>query len=158
MTTPESPELQALLGYLRERGADAVVMEVSSHALVLGRADAIVFDVAAFTNFGRDHLDFHGDVESYFAAKASLFTPERTRRAVVNVDDPRGVELVERLTRGRRARTCARSASPARRRLPRPRAIGRADDGRTAVSAGARRPARSTSRWACPATSTSATR
>ena len=54
-------------------------MEVSSHALALGRADAIIFAVSAFTNLGRDHLDFHGDEESYFEAKASLFTPERTR-------------------------------------------------------------------------------
>ena len=75
VTTPESPELHGLLGYLRDEGARAVVMEVSSHALVLGRVDAIVFDVAAFTNLGRDHLDFHGDVESYFEAKARLFTP-----------------------------------------------------------------------------------
>jgi UDP-N-acetylmuramoyl-L-alanyl-D-glutamate--2,6-diaminopimelate ligase len=75
------------------------VMEVSSHALVLGRADAITFDVAAFTNLGRDHLDFHGDMESYFEAKASLFTPERTRHAVINVDDPRGRELVQRVGR-----------------------------------------------------------
>ncbi|HEY5820895.1 MAG TPA: UDP-N-acetylmuramoyl-L-alanyl-D-glutamate--2,6-diaminopimelate ligase [Propionibacteriaceae bacterium] len=97
VTTPESPELQALLGYLAQEGADAVLMEVSSHALVLGRADAIVFDVAAFTNFGRDHLDFHGDEESYFEAKASLFTAERTRRAVINIDDPRGAHLVKRL-------------------------------------------------------------
>ena len=97
VTTPESPELQGLLGYLREGGADSVVMEVSSHALVLGRADAIMFDVAAFTNLGRDHLDFHGDLESYFEAKAVLFTPERTRHAVLNVDDPRGVELLRRV-------------------------------------------------------------
>ena len=97
VTTPESPELQGLLGYLREGGADSVVMEVSSHALVLGRADAIVFDVAAFTNLGRDHLDFHGDLESYFEAKAVLFTPERTRHAVLNVDDARGVELLRRV-------------------------------------------------------------
>ena len=97
VTTPESPELQGLLGYLREGGASAVSMEVSSHALVLGRADAVVFDVAAFTNLGADHLDFHGDLESYFEAKASLFTPERTRRAVLNVDDPRGQTLGRRL-------------------------------------------------------------
>jgi UDP-N-acetylmuramoyl-L-alanyl-D-glutamate--2,6-diaminopimelate ligase len=94
VTTPESTELQGLLGYLRDGGADSVVMEVSSHALVLGRADAITFDVAAFTNFGRDHLDFHGDEESYFRAKASLFTQERTRHAVVNSDDPRGRQLI----------------------------------------------------------------
>jgi UDP-N-acetylmuramoyl-L-alanyl-D-glutamate--2,6-diaminopimelate ligase len=96
VTTPESPELQGLLGYLREHGAQALVMEVSSHALALGRVDAIVFDVAAFTGFGLDHLDFHGDVESYFEAKASLFTPERARHAVLNVDDARGEVLVGR--------------------------------------------------------------
>ena len=74
-------------------------MEVSSHALVLGRADAITFDVSAFTNLGRDHLDFHGDEETYFEAKASLFTPSRTRQAVVNIDDARGRELAERIRR-----------------------------------------------------------
>jgi UDP-N-acetylmuramoyl-L-alanyl-D-glutamate--2,6-diaminopimelate ligase len=99
VTTPEATELQGLLGYLSEQGAAAVLMEVSSHALALGRADAIVFAVAAFTNLGRDHLDFHHDEESYFEAKASLFTPERTRRAVVNVDDPRGRQLAERVVR-----------------------------------------------------------
>jgi UDP-N-acetylmuramoyl-L-alanyl-D-glutamate--2,6-diaminopimelate ligase len=100
VTTPEATELQGLLGYLSEQGAAAVLMEVSSHALALGRADAIVFAVAAFTNLGRDHLDFHLDEEAYFEAKASLFTPERTRRAVVNVDDPRGRQLAERVARG----------------------------------------------------------
>ncbi|HLL63008.1 MAG TPA: UDP-N-acetylmuramoyl-L-alanyl-D-glutamate--2,6-diaminopimelate ligase [Propionibacteriaceae bacterium] len=99
VTTPEATELQGLLGYLQEQGAAAVSMEVSSHALALGRADAIVFAVAAFTNLGRDHLDFHSDEESYFEAKASLFTPERTRHAVINVDDPRGRELAERVAR-----------------------------------------------------------
>ena len=98
VTTPESPELQGILGHLVEHGAQALVMEVSSHALALGRVDAIVFDVAAFTGFGEDHLDFHGDVESYFEAKASLFTPGRARHAVVNVDDERGPELVRRAT------------------------------------------------------------
>ena len=97
VTTPESPELQGLLGYLHEQGAAAVSMEVSSHALALGRADAIVFTVAAFTNLGRDHLDFHADEEAYFEAKASLFTSERTRHAVINVDDPRGRQLAERV-------------------------------------------------------------
>jgi UDP-N-acetylmuramoyl-L-alanyl-D-glutamate--2,6-diaminopimelate ligase len=99
VTTPESTDLQGLLAFLLEEGAETVVMEVSSHALVLGRADAIRFDVAAFTNLGRDHLDFHGDVESYFEAKASLFTPDRTKHAVINVDDPRGRELVRRIGR-----------------------------------------------------------
>jgi UDP-N-acetylmuramoyl-L-alanyl-D-glutamate--2,6-diaminopimelate ligase len=97
ITTPESPDLQALLAVLAEHGADSVAMEVSSHALVLGRADAITFDVAAFTNFGRDHLDFHGDEESYFEAKASLFTRERARRCVINVDDPWGRALAARV-------------------------------------------------------------
>jgi UDP-N-acetylmuramoyl-L-alanyl-D-glutamate--2,6-diaminopimelate ligase len=99
VTTPESTDLQGLLAFLLEEGAETVVMEVSSHALVLGRADAITFDVAAFTNLGRDHLDFHGDIESYFEAKASLFTPERTRHSVINIDDPRGRELVQRVGR-----------------------------------------------------------
>jgi UDP-N-acetylmuramoyl-L-alanyl-D-glutamate--2,6-diaminopimelate ligase len=99
VTTPEATELQGLLGYLHEQGAASVLMEVSSHALTLGRADAIVFAVAAFTNLGRDHLDFHLDEEAYFEAKASLFTPLRTRRAVLNVDDPRGRQLAERVAR-----------------------------------------------------------
>jgi UDP-N-acetylmuramoyl-L-alanyl-D-glutamate--2,6-diaminopimelate ligase len=99
VTTPESTDLQALLAFLVEEGAETVVMEVSSHALVLGRTEAITFDVAAFTHLGRDHLDFHGDIESYFEAKASLFTPERTKHAVINVDDPRGRELVQRIGR-----------------------------------------------------------
>ncbi len=96
VTTPEAPELQALLARMRDGGADSTVMEASSHALALGRVDAIRFDVAAFTNFGRDHLDFHGDLTSYFEAKASLFTVERTRAAVLNIDDERGVELRRR--------------------------------------------------------------
>jgi UDP-N-acetylmuramoyl-L-alanyl-D-glutamate--2,6-diaminopimelate ligase len=99
VTTPESTDLQALLAFLLEEGAETVVMEVSSHALVLGRTEAITFDVAAFTNLGRDHLDFHANVESYFEAKASLFSPERTKHAVINVDDPRGRELVQRIGR-----------------------------------------------------------
>ncbi len=99
VTTPEAPELQALLGFLREGGAEAVLMEVSSHALVLGRADHIRFAVSGFTNLGRDHLDFHPDEEAYFAAKASLFTAERSRHAVINIDDPRGAELAARVRR-----------------------------------------------------------
>lgn len=97
VTTPESPELQGLLGLFAERGADAVAMEVSSHAVVLQRVGGIRFDMAAFTNLGRDHLDFHHTMEEYFEAKAGLFTAERTRRAVVNVDDPWGRQLAERI-------------------------------------------------------------
>lgn len=92
-TTPESTDLQALLAVMRERGADAVAMEVSSHALVLGRVDGLVFDVALFTNLTQDHLDFHGTLENYFQAKASLFTPGRSRVGVVDVDDPYGARL-----------------------------------------------------------------
>jgi UDP-N-acetylmuramoyl-L-alanyl-D-glutamate--2,6-diaminopimelate ligase len=99
VTTPESTELQALLALLRENGAEAVLMEVSSHALVLGRADAITFDVSAFTNLGRDHLDFHGDEQTYFEAKASLFSASRSRQAVISIDDAHGRELAERIRR-----------------------------------------------------------
>jgi UDP-N-acetylmuramoyl-L-alanyl-D-glutamate--2,6-diaminopimelate ligase len=92
-TTPEATELHALLAVMRERGATACVMEVSSHALVLGRVDAIVFDVAGFTNLSEDHLDFHHDLDDYFAAKAALFTEQRSRRGVVVVDDEYGRRL-----------------------------------------------------------------
>jgi UDP-N-acetylmuramoyl-L-alanyl-D-glutamate--2,6-diaminopimelate ligase len=97
ITTPEASELQSVLAVLAERGAAALVLEVSSHALALSRVDGITFDVAAFTNFGQDHLEFHGDVESYFEAKAALFTAARARRAVINVDDPRGRQLMDRI-------------------------------------------------------------
>ena len=95
-TTPEASDVHALLAVMRERGASAVTMEVSSHALALGRVDGIVFDLAVFTNLSQDHLDFHGDMESYFAAKAELFTPARTRAALVCVDDEWGVWMAER--------------------------------------------------------------
>ena len=98
LTTPEAPDLHGLFAMMRERNVAAVAMEVSSHALVMGRVDGVVFDVAVFTNLGRDHLDFHADVEDYFAAKASLFTPERSRRGLVNVDDEHGRRLVDEAT------------------------------------------------------------
>ncbi|MFL6027975.1 MAG: UDP-N-acetylmuramoyl-L-alanyl-D-glutamate--2,6-diaminopimelate ligase [Friedmanniella sp.] len=137
ITTPESPELQGLLAYLAQEGADSVAMEVSSHALVLGRADAITFDVAAFTNFGRDHLDFHGDEESYFAAKAQLFTPERTRQVVLNVDDPRGRQLLQQVRRTPELvlRTVSLSDSGADYRVLDARPL---EDGTTAVQLQAR--------------------
>ena len=97
VTTPESVDLQALLALFRDRGVDSVVMEVSSHALALHRVAGIRFDAAAFTNLGRDHLDFHADMEDYFAAKASLFGPEMSRSAVVNVDDAYGRRLLDQL-------------------------------------------------------------
>jgi UDP-N-acetylmuramoyl-L-alanyl-D-glutamate--2,6-diaminopimelate ligase len=93
LTTPEAPDLHALFAVMVERGVAACVMEVSSHALVMGRVDGVVFDLACFTNLGRDHLDFHADVEDYYRAKASLFTPQRSRAALVNVDDDHGRRL-----------------------------------------------------------------
>ncbi|HJR89768.1 MAG TPA: UDP-N-acetylmuramoyl-L-alanyl-D-glutamate--2,6-diaminopimelate ligase, partial [Aeromicrobium sp.] len=95
LTTPEAPELQALFAVMREQQVEACVMEVSSHALVQGRVDGVQFDTCAFLNLGRDHLDFHVTVEEYFLAKAALFRPERTQRAVVNVDDDHGRALIE---------------------------------------------------------------
>ncbi|WP_232819825.1 UDP-N-acetylmuramoyl-L-alanyl-D-glutamate--2,6-diaminopimelate ligase [Nocardioides allogilvus] len=98
LTTPEAPDLHGLFALMRERGVSACAMEVSSHALVLGRVDGVVFDVATFLNLGRDHLDFHTDVDDYFAAKASLFTPGRARRGLTNLDDEFGRLLLERAT------------------------------------------------------------
>ena len=92
-TTPEASNLQRLLALMVEAGVDVVAAEVSSHAMALGRADAVSFAVAAFTNFSQDHLDFHGDMESYFAAKALLFDERRVQRAVINVADPYGARL-----------------------------------------------------------------
>jgi UDP-N-acetylmuramoyl-L-alanyl-D-glutamate--2,6-diaminopimelate ligase len=79
---------------MREQGVRGCAMEVSSHAIVMGRVDGVVYDVAAFTNLGRDHLDFHIDEEDYFRAKAQLFTPARARVALVNVDDEHGRRLM----------------------------------------------------------------
>ena len=93
LTTPEAPDLHALFAVMREREVVACAMEVSSHALVMGRVDGVVFDVAVFLNLGRDHLDFHADVEDYYRAKASLFTPERARLALLSEDDEHGRRL-----------------------------------------------------------------
>ncbi len=98
LTTPEAPQLQSLLAVMREEHIDVCAMEVSSHAMVKGRVDGVVFDTAVFLNLGRDHLDFHHDIEDYFQAKASLFTPEHARRAVVNIDDAHGRRLIEQTT------------------------------------------------------------
>ena len=85
-TTPESIELQALFARMRDAGCTYVIMEVSSHAVVLERIGGIHFDVAAFTNLTEDHLDFHKTMDAYCAAKAELF--RRCTRAVINGDDP----------------------------------------------------------------------
>jgi UDP-N-acetylmuramoyl-L-alanyl-D-glutamate--2,6-diaminopimelate ligase len=98
-TTPEAPDLQALFAVMREDGVTDVAMEVSSHALALGRVAGTHFAVGAFTNLSQDHLDFHADMDDYFATKASLFAPGRAERAVICVDDEWGVRLAGR-TRG----------------------------------------------------------
>jgi UDP-N-acetylmuramoyl-L-alanyl-D-glutamate--2,6-diaminopimelate ligase len=86
-TTPEATDLHALLAAARERGVTAVVMEVSSHALAMGRVGGVRFAVGGYTNFGQDHLDFHADAEDYFAAKARLFDG-RCDIEILNLDDP----------------------------------------------------------------------
>ncbi|WP_438829256.1 UDP-N-acetylmuramoyl-L-alanyl-D-glutamate--2,6-diaminopimelate ligase [Streptomyces adonidis] len=92
-TTPEATDLQALFAVMRERGVEAVAMEVSSHALVLGRVDGCVFDIAVFNNLSPEHMEFHSDMEDYFQAKAGLFTPRRSKLGVVNLDDAYGRRL-----------------------------------------------------------------
>ncbi len=92
-TTPEAPQLQALLALMVERGVRVAGMEVSSHALRMGRVDAVGFAVGAFLNLSQDHLDFHTDMEDYFQAKSMLFDG-RARREVVVVDDQWGRRLV----------------------------------------------------------------
>ncbi|MCX5152532.1 UDP-N-acetylmuramoyl-L-alanyl-D-glutamate--2,6-diaminopimelate ligase [Streptomyces sp. NBC_00291] len=97
-TTPEATDLQALFAVMRERGVEAVAMEVSSHALVLGRVDGCVFDVAVFNNLSPEHMEFHSDMEDYFQAKAQLFTERRARLGVVNADDEYGRRLAKEAT------------------------------------------------------------
>ncbi len=99
-TTPESLDLHKMFAEMRDAGQDAAVMEVSSHALALDRTYGIPFDIAVFTNLTQDHLDFHGDMESYFQAKSMLFTRLGTQAdrpcgpfAVINIDDPYGERL-----------------------------------------------------------------
>ncbi len=94
LTTPEAPELQALLAVMVERGVTAAAMEVSSHSLALGRVAGTRYDVAVFTNLSQDHLDFHAGFEDYFRAKAQLFTPRYAGVGVVNVADRYGRRLV----------------------------------------------------------------
>ena len=114
-TTPEAPDLQAVFAVMREAGVTDAVMEVSSHALALGRVAGTRFAVAAFTNLSQDHLDFHRDMDDYFAAKATLFDG-RAEHAVVCVDDEWGVRLAARtpgaVTVATRGRADWRAADP----------------------------------------------
>jgi UDP-N-acetylmuramoyl-L-alanyl-D-glutamate--2,6-diaminopimelate ligase len=99
-TTPEASEVQRLLAEMVDRGCGACAMEVSSHALALHRVDHVRFQAAIFTNLTRDHLDFHGDMQQYFAAKRRLFQMlPAGAAAIVNTDDPRGAELASNVPR-----------------------------------------------------------
>src|SRR5205814_9458237 len=101
-TTPESLDIQELLAQIADAGCKTVAMEVSSHALVQDRTRGLEWDVAVFTNLTQDHLDFHGTMENYFAAKTQLFkglSEQETKTnaaAVINIDDRYGAQLVDR--------------------------------------------------------------
>ena len=96
-TTPDAIRVHGLLdGYLQD-GAQSVAMEVSSHALAQGRVNGVRFDVAMLTNLSRDHLDYHGDMQSYAVAKRKLFDWQQLKYAVLNLDDAYGAELAEQL-------------------------------------------------------------
>jgi len=106
MTTPESPDLQRIMAQMLQAGVTHVVMEASSHSMALYRIRGCRFDVAVFTNLSQDHLDFHGNMQAYWASKKRLFTeylnqgPKKNAAvAVINCDDPKGAELVKNLAR-----------------------------------------------------------
>jgi UDP-N-acetylmuramoyl-L-alanyl-D-glutamate--2,6-diaminopimelate ligase len=96
-TTPDALLLHGLLAEYEQQGAQAAVMEVSSHALAQGRVNGMHYDVALLTNLTRDHLDYHGDMQSYAAAKRRMFDWEHLKYAVLNLDDVFGAELAEQL-------------------------------------------------------------
>ncbi len=100
-TTPDPVSLHGFLAQMRARGAQAVAMEVSSHGIEQGRVNGVDFDVALFTNLSHDHLDYHGDMQSYGEAKAQLFAWPSLKHAVVNLDDRFGAELATRIDRKR---------------------------------------------------------
>ena len=99
-TTPDAIHLQGLLADYVAQAAQAVAMEVSSHALEQGRVNGVYFDVALLTNLSRDHLDYHGNMQHYAAAKRRLFDWQQLKYAVLNLDDEFGVELAEQLQDG----------------------------------------------------------
>ncbi|WP_324194186.1 UDP-N-acetylmuramoyl-L-alanyl-D-glutamate--2,6-diaminopimelate ligase [Nocardia blacklockiae] len=136
LTTPEAPQLHAMFALMVEQGVEAVVMEVSSHALALGRVDGVRFAVGAFTNLSQDHLDFHADFEDYFAAKRKLFVsepgaarPVAAQQCVICVDDAWGRRLA-REVRGRTpVRTVATAANTTGEDAPDWLALGPSADG-----------------------------
>ena len=149
-TTPEAIDLQRTFRAMLDAGDRACVMEVSSHALELRRADAIHFAAAIFTNLTQDHLDFHPTMEDYFAAKRRLFERRAPpAAAIVNIDDPYGARLAAELERADHVR------DPRRGRLPgdgrQHRAVG------LDASPSRRRTARSSCNPRCAASSTSTT-
>ena len=99
-TTPDAVKVHGLCAEYLQAGAQAVAMEVSSHALAQGRVNGVQFDVALLTNLSRDHLDYHGDMESYASSKRKLFHWETLRSVVLNLDDPYGADLAETLSGG----------------------------------------------------------
>ncbi|GAA4369934.1 UDP-N-acetylmuramoyl-L-alanyl-D-glutamate--2,6-diaminopimelate ligase [Paeniglutamicibacter cryotolerans] len=110
LTTPEAPQLHGLMARMAGLGIGAAVMEVSSHSLSYRRVDGLRFAVSGFTNLTQDHLDLHGDMEDYYATKASLFAPERSERAVITVDDAWGARLAAEC--GDRALTLSTTGDP----------------------------------------------
>ncbi len=116
LTTPDVVQLHRLLAELRAQGAEQTVMEVSSHALSQRRVEGVRFDTAVFTNLSRDHLDFHGDMKSYGAAKARLFMTGDLKHAVVNMDDAFGLEILNAVPAS--VRVTAYTMESARKRTP----------------------------------------
>lgn len=108
MTNPESLDIQAMLDQMLQGGCKAAVMEVSSHGIALKRVQSMAFDIAVFLNLTRDHLDFHGDMESYFQEKSQLFTGGTgsiPKLAIINTDDPYGLRLLNEIPEGVRTIT-----------------------------------------------------
>ena len=154
LTTPEATDLQALLAVMVERRVGAAAMEVSSHALALGRVAGTRYDVAVFTNLSQDHLDFHDGIEDYFAAKAQLFTAALRRGRGGEHRRPARPRSWPRAPRSRSPRSPPRAAA---RRTGGPRTSGPAP---TAAPSGSSGPAawRPTRPRPCPARSTWPTR
>ncbi|MGH8705407.1 MAG: Mur ligase family protein, partial [Burkholderiales bacterium] len=110
-TTPDALELHRMLAEMRQAGAAAVALEVSSHGLVQGRVNGVAFDCALFTNLTQDHLDYHGTMQAYAEAKSRLFDAPGLGAAVLNLDDVLGVQLARRLA-ARGVRTIGYTLSP----------------------------------------------